>query len=88
MREVRFVVQPIVRLGSSYEPDAPIFRTSAVDAEALGFRLARRRAGVVVYEMCGDPEADIWDEPEVIAAYGVAAEVSRGTAIQSSPARA
>lgn len=84
MREVRFVVQPIVRNGRAFEPDAPIIRTSAMDAEALGSSLSRRRAGVVVYEVCGDPAADIWDEPVVIAAYGIAAQISTGTASLSS----
>lgn len=44
----------------------------AGEARAQGRLSARRRAGVLVYSVSGDPVADIWQEPQIIARYGVA----------------
>lgn len=39
-------------------------------ALALGRRLARRHTGVVVFAVTGNPEADYWAEPLILAAHG------------------
>lgn len=36
----------------------------------VGEELPERVAGVVVYKITGDPENDIWGEPETLAVYG------------------
>lgn len=46
--------------------------TSATEAEDLGRRLAVTAAGVVVFSVEGDPEAEAWDEPEIFAVHGEA----------------
>ncbi|MBD3817897.1 MAG: hypothetical protein IE912_03145 [Brevundimonas diminuta] len=41
--------------------------TAAVNA---GNALAPRVAGVVVYALTGEPEADFWDEPKLLFSHG------------------
>lgn len=36
----------------------------------VGEELAQRVAGVVVFKISGDPEADIWGEPETLVVHG------------------
>lgn len=33
-------------------------------------RMARSRPGVMVYKVSGDPVADIWQPPEIVARFG------------------
>lgn len=39
-------------------------------ARSAGEAIARRAAGVVVYAITGEPEADFWDEPRVLSQHG------------------
>ncbi|MCZ4109558.1 hypothetical protein O3U67_15820 [Brevundimonas diminuta] len=48
----------------------PLRFLSALDAEEGGELLARMSEGVVVYQQLGDPENDVWDDPELLAVYG------------------
>lgn len=72
---VQFIAQPIVRVGDQLMQGAARAFSSAMDAEAAGERLAETTAGVIVYEIWGDPENDVWEEPMIIAVHGQAATV-------------
>ncbi|SPU44802.1 Uncharacterised protein [Brevundimonas diminuta] len=43
-------------------------------ARAAGISLSGKAAGVVVYAISGEPEADFWDEPMLLSRHGVAPE--------------
>ncbi len=45
----------------------------ASDAEAAGETHARRGRPAVAYMIWGDPEAECWDEPDLLAEHGRAA---------------
>jgi hypothetical protein len=47
--------------------------TCASDAERAGEAYAAKGRPAVAYMMWGDPEAECWDEPEVLAQHGEAA---------------
>ena len=40
------------------------------DARMAGESASRRDAGVIVFAITGNPEADYWDEPRLLASYG------------------
>lgn len=42
------------------------------DAMAVARDEARRRAGVLVFSVTGDPFAGVWQEPQIVARYGKA----------------
>lgn len=42
-------------------------RQAAIEAAKV---MARRRSGVLVYSVTGEPVADIWQAPRIIARYG------------------
>lgn len=67
---VQYIAQPVVRIGERLECGTARAFASAVDAEAVGAQLARHAVGVIVYELWGDPENEVWEEPEVLAVYG------------------
>jgi hypothetical protein len=48
------------------------FRQYGDRAEALtaGRRMARARAGVLVFSVAGEPVADIWQRPQTLARFG------------------
>lgn len=48
-------------------------RESALHAAAA---MARRRPGVLVYSVAGEPVADIWQRPRVIARFGDAPAIA------------
>lgn len=51
-------------------PGEPLPFLCAQDAEEGGALLAKMADGVVVYQQIIDPEAQIYDEPEVLAVHG------------------
>lgn len=66
-----FCVQTIWRASASrYEPGQFQQFGTRQGAVEEGKRLARSRPGVIVFRVAGDPVADIWQAPEVIARFG------------------
>ncbi len=65
-----YCVQTYRRQGRQME--AAQLRQFADEAAAMsaGAALASRAAGVIVYALTGEPEADFWDEPRVLSQYG------------------
>ena len=57
------------RTGRLYPGEAMPF-VCARDAEDGGLLLAKMAAGVVVYQQLGDPDFDLWEEPEILAVHG------------------
>lgn len=43
---------------------------SRLDAMEAAKKLARSRPGVMVFRVQGDPVADIWQSPQVVARFG------------------
>lgn len=71
-RRTVFCVQAYQRRDGRLEGRLRQEFTSATEAEDLGARLALKSAGVVVYALAGDPEAGVWEEPEIFALHGEA----------------
>jgi hypothetical protein len=69
-RRAIYCVQAYRRGGAGLEKADLRQFPCASEAEEEALRLRSRRAGVVVYTQHGYPEADVWDEPEVLAAHG------------------
>jgi hypothetical protein len=65
-----FCVQTYCRASGRLELGALRQFTSAVQAEDAASALRPLVAGVVIYEVTGDPEFDNWGEPELFAAFG------------------
>lgn len=70
VRRTMYCVQSFKVVGRRLEPGTRLAFPCATEAEESGRRLAPRAAGVVVYMQAGYPEADVWDEPELLAAHG------------------
>lgn len=70
-RRTVFCVQSFKRAGRQLLPERAAQFGSATEAVELGERLRPRSAGVIVYALRGDPEAEAWEEPEVFMAHGL-----------------
>jgi hypothetical protein len=75
MRSTLYVVQFFTRKGRKLVSDPPL--TFKADGEAIGRAELgmKTKAGVLVTEITGDPDADDWDEPEILLTWG---ELPRG----------
>ena len=67
MVNAKFVLTPPV-LAVTLNGPASKF---AVNAGAVA---SHHAAGVIVYQMQGEPEFDVWSDPKVIARYGMTPE--------------
>ena len=65
-----YCVQTYWRQGRRMEPGQLRQFAGEADARQVGKSLAVRMPGVLVYAITGEPEADFWDEPRLIARYG------------------
>lgn len=72
VKKTCYFVRSIHRVDGRLVPGAVRQLRSREDARAVASALSDYDAGVVAYEVDGDPVLDIWDEPSVLAAYGVA----------------
>jgi len=70
-RETFYVVQGFTGSGRESRMDAPVQASSEPKALALAERLAERKASVLVLAVTGDRLTGEFDDPEVLAAYGV-----------------
>ena len=52
------------------QPGATHHAKSEDEARQLGAALSKRAGGVVVLRVVGNPEADYWEEPEILARHG------------------
>lgn len=69
-RQTVFCVQTYKRYGQALTKAVLMQFTSASEAEEVALALVPNSAAVVVYALSGVPDADVWDEPELFAAYG------------------
>lgn len=65
-----FCVQTYWRQGRRMEAGQLRQFAQEADARSVGKSLSGRMPGVLVYAITGEPEADFWDDPRVIARYG------------------
>lgn len=72
MQVTVYCVETFGPSGRRQDPPRPIQFGDEVTARGEGKDQARRRAGVLVYSVDGDPVADIWQRPRIIARYGTA----------------
>jgi hypothetical protein len=70
VRRTLYRVQSFRRVGRQLEPVQRLDCPCATEAEEWGERLAPRAAAVLVYQQEGYPEADVWDDPELLAVHG------------------
>ncbi|WP_341020732.1 hypothetical protein [Brevundimonas diminuta] len=69
-RRLHYFARALVRVDGRLQGREPLHFLSAQDAEDGGMMLARLADGAVAYQQLGDPENDIWDDPELLAVYG------------------
>lgn len=71
-KQTLFVVKAFGREGGRLTQAETIQYESERRARSHGKHLRAKRAGVVVYQVSAVPEADCWDEPQVLEMYGAA----------------
>lgn len=72
IRKTIYCTQTFLRVGGRLVPAVlrqHLSAESAVDAATV---LAKRKAGVAVFQLEGLPSADHWEEPKIIALFGEA----------------
>jgi len=67
---VAYIVQGFQLRGRKLTPDQPRTAKTAEAAVELAERMATTRAGVFAFSQAVDIEADIYDEPKVLARLG------------------
>ena len=70
MAVVVYCVETFWRRGPTLERGQRSEHGSVAAATAEGERQARRRSGVLVYSVEGDPQSGIWQAPRVVARFG------------------
>lgn len=71
---LHYFAKPLFRDGGRWIAGSPMPFLCATDAEAGGQMLARLADGAVVYQQMGQPEFDVWEEPELLALFGEVTE--------------
>ncbi len=69
-RKTLYIAQPFFRRGRALTTGRAYSFPCAVDAEEAGRELSRVSDGVLVYAVTGDPEFEVWGEPELFATHG------------------
>jgi hypothetical protein len=67
---LHYFAKPLFREGGRWIAGSALPFLCATDAEAGGEMLAKLADGAVVYQQMGEPEFDVWDEPELLCLFG------------------
>lgn len=65
-----FCVQTYWRAGRRLEMGQLRQFADEAPAREAGLALSKRMPAVLVYAITGEPEADFWDEPQLLEKYG------------------
>lgn len=65
-----FGVQTFVAKGARLIAEVPRSAKTSEEALRLARNLASRKAGVIAFSACGEPEIDCFDDPIILAEHG------------------
>ena len=69
---LHYFARPVFWIHGRLQGGEPMPFLSAQDAEDGGAIIAKMADGAVVYQVLGDPDFDLWEEPELLATFGQA----------------
>lgn len=65
-----YFARSVVSVGGRLQGGTPLPFVSAQDAEDGGAMIARLEGAAIAYQQIGDPEHDLWEEPELLGVFG------------------
>lgn len=67
---LHYFARALTRVGGRPQGGEPLPFLSARDAEAGGEMLAKLEGAAVAYQQMGDPDFNVWEEPELLGIWG------------------